>query len=229
MPHSPARLRSFVRNHTRLLPVAGLAAIEGLRLHQADDVMSLMSLAGAELGQSDPPLPFWAFAWAGGLGLCRYLIDHPEEVAGCRVVDVASGSGLCAIVAMRLGAASVHAFDIDPLAEAAAGLNAAANGVSVAFGLRDPLAAEPPDRQEADVIMAGDIFYEETMAARMIDWLRRAAERGTRVLIGDPGRRYLPPGLERLATYQVTTTRELEDGEAKRSAIFTVAAGHRMA
>lgn len=214
---SPANLRAFVRRHTRLTPVPGLP---GLRLQLADDVMVVMQLAGAELGQRDPALPFWAFAWAGGLAVSQYLVDHPEEVAGRRVLDVASGSGLCAVVAMRLGAASVHAVDIDPFSQAAVALNARANGVRVGFSRQDLLGGPPPP---CDVILAGDVCYEETMAGRMVEWLRLAARSGTRVLLGDPGRTYLPAGLERLASYRVRTSRELEDAETKESAVFTFA------
>jgi predicted nicotinamide N-methyase len=214
---SPANLRAFVRRHTRLTPVPGLP---GVRLQLADDVMVVMQLAGAELGQRDPALPFWAFAWAGGLAVSQYLVDHPEEVAGRRVLDVASGSGLCAVVAMRLGAASVHAVDIDPFSQAAVALNARANGVRVGFSRQDLLGGPPPP---CDVILAGDVCYEETMAGRMVEWLRLAARSGTRVLLGDPGRTYLPAGLERLASYRVRTSRELEDAETKESAVFTFA------
>jgi predicted nicotinamide N-methyase len=216
---SPADLRAFVRRHTQLVPVPD---VPGIRLHQADDVMRLYGLAAEELGQADPPLPFWAFAWAGGLAIARYLADRPEEIAGRRVLDVASGSGLCAIVAMRAGAASVHAVDIDPLSEAAVAVNASANGVHVGFSRRDPLDAPPPD---VDVILAGDVCYEETLAGRMTDWLRTAAASGTRVLIGDPGRTYLPAGLERLASYSIHTTRELEDSTVKESAVLTFPGG----
>ena len=139
-------------------------------------------------------------------------------MAGRHVVDVASGSGLCAIVAMRLGAASAQAVDIDPLAEAAVALNARANGVRIGFSRRDILGDEPP---VCDVILAGDVCYEETMAERMIAWLRLAADRGTRVLVGDPGRAYLPSGMTCLATYRVTTSRELENAEVKGSAVYT--------
>jgi predicted nicotinamide N-methyase len=214
---SPANLRAFVRRNTRLTPVPGLP---GVRLQLADDVMVVMQLAGGELGQADPALPFWAFAWAGGLAVSQYLVDHPEEVAGRRVLDVASGSGLCAVVAMRLGAASVHAIDIDPFSQAAVALNARANGVRVGFSRQDLLGAPPPP---CDVILAGDVCYEETMAGRMLEWLRLAARGGTRVLLGDPGRTYLPAGLERLASYRVQTSLELEDAETKDSAVFTFA------
>jgi predicted nicotinamide N-methyase len=213
---SPARLRAFVRGHTRLQPVPD---IPGVRLYTADDVMTVMHLAGRELGQADPSLPFWAFPWAGGLAVARYLVEHPEEVAGKHVLDLASGSGLCAIVAMRMGAASVQGIDIDPFAEAATALNAQANGVRIGFSRHDILDDPPP---AADVILAGDVCYEETMADRMLGWLRQAARNGTRVLIGDPGRAYLPADLSLLATYRVTTSRELEDAEVKPSAVYTL-------
>ena len=137
---SPAQLRAFVRRTTRLGPVPDL---DGVRLHQADDAMAVLQLAGNELRQADPPLPFWAFAWAGGLAVSRYLVDHPAEVAGKRVLDLASGSGLCAIVALRSGAEAVQAVDIDPLSEAAVALNARANGVRIGFSRRDPLGFLP--------------------------------------------------------------------------------------
>lgn len=213
---SPANLRAFVRRATELQPVPDLPDI---RLQTAADVTVVWHLAAAELGQPDPPLPFWAFAWAGGLAVSRYLVEHPEEVAGRRVVDLATGSGLCAIVAARLGAASVHAYDIDPLAEAAMHLNARANRVHVAFSLTDLLDEPAPN---CDVILAGDVCYEETMASRMIDWLREAAGAGTRILLGDPGRNYLPAGLERLASYSIHTTRELEEAEVKESGVYTM-------
>ena len=138
------------------------------------------------------------------------------------MLDIASGSGLCAIVALRSGAASVLAADIDPLAEAAVALNARANGVRVGF-IRQDLLGDPP--QAWDVILAGDVCYEEPMAGRMLEWLRTAARHGTRVLIGDPGRTYLPPGLERVASYRVRTSLELEDADTKESAVFTFPAG----
>ncbi len=213
---SPSRLRSFVRRQTRLTEVAD---VPGLRLHTGADVMEILQLAGRELGQADPPLPFWAFPWAGGLAIARYLLEHPDAVAGRRVVDVAAGSGLCAIVAAQCGAESVKAFDVDPLAEAATELNARENGVRIAFRGTDPLDGDPPD---CDVILAGDVCYEETMAVRMIAWLRAAAASGPTILIGDPHRRYLPPDLELLADYVVHTSRELERGTTTPSAVYTI-------
>ena len=216
---APAHLRAFIRSHTRLVDVPGLT---GVRLQLADDVMEMCRLTGRELGQPDPDLPYWAFAWAGGLAISRYLMEHPDEVAGRTVLDIASGSGLCAIVAMRCGAASANAIDIDPFAEAAVAINARANGVHVGFGASDILGAPPPP---CDVILAGDVCYQETMAGRMVGWLRRAAEGGARVLIGDPGRTYMPADLERLAVYRVRTSLELEDAEVKESAVFTFPRG----
>ena len=215
---SPAKLRAFVRRETRLLPVAD---VRGLVLHQAADVSTLWRRTGVELGHADPPLPYWAFAWSGGLAIARYLLEHPAAVEGTRVIDIASGSGLCAIVAARLGAGTVEAFDVDPFAAAAAELNARANDVNIVVRSVDLLDAEPP---LADVILAGDVCYQETMADRMLDWLRAAASRGMHVLLGDPGRTYLPPDLVPLETFLVRTSHEIEDAELKRSTVFEISA-----
>lgn len=211
--------RAFVRRHTRLGPVSGLAELPDLRLHLGVDAMSLMHAAGLALGLADPPLPFWAFAWPGGLALVRYLLEHPAEVEGRSVLDVASGSGLCAIVAARLGAASVEAVDIDPFAEAAIGLNARANDVRIGVANRDPTVRPPEGHQ---VILAGDICYEEGMAARLLAWLQEAAATGSRVLLGDPGRAYLPAGLEPLATYAVVASREIEGQARRRASVYAI-------
>lgn len=216
-PPSPAALRAFIRRHTVVRPVPDFP---GVRLHQGDDVMELCSLAGIELGQPDPPLPYWAFPWSGGLAVARYLLEHPGEVAGRSVLDLATGSGLCAIVAMRLGARSARGVDIDPLAAAAADLNARENGVRVDVIRRDVLDDPPPPSVE--VVLAGDVCYEETMATRVVDWLRHAAGQGSRVLLGDPGRTYLPRDLELVASYRVRTTRELEANETRESFVYVV-------
>ena len=163
---------------------------------------------------------FWAFAWAGGQALARWLLDHPHQVAGRSVLDFAAGSGLVGIAAMQAGAARVLCADIDPFCGAAVGLNAAANSVVADFTDRNLLDAPPP---AVDVICAGDVCYERPMADRVLDWLHQAKAAGTRVLIGDPGRTYFPrEGLTFLAEYRVPTTRELEDQEIKRSAVWAL-------
>jgi predicted nicotinamide N-methyase len=190
-----------------------------LRLHLADEITPIWRRTEEDLGEMGVPPPFWAFAWAVGLAIARYLLDHPETVAGKRVLDCAAGSGLCAIAAIKAGATYALAADIDGFCEAAVALNARANGVSVAFTGRDLLDADPP---ETDLILAGDICYERPLAARVLTWLQAAHARGTRVLIGDPGRTYFPgEGLIRLADFQVPTTRELEDRAVKQAGVFT--------
>ncbi|WP_296600534.1 methyltransferase, partial [Phenylobacterium sp.] len=167
------------------------------------------------------PPPFWAFAWAGGQALARYLLDHPHVVAGKAVVDFASGSGIVAIAAKRAGAARVLAADIDPFCGAALAANAQANAVEIEFTDADMLDAPPP--AWADVILAGDICYEKPLADRVMAWLRAGRDAGATVLIGDPGRSYFPrTGLDKLAEYQVPTTRELEDMEVKKTAVWTL-------
>jgi len=205
-----------------ILANTGLTAVPHapeLRLYLADEVTPIWRMTEEELGQIGLPPPFWAFAWAGGQALARYLLDHPREVAGKRVLDVGAGSGLVAIAAMTAGATSAGARDIEPFCAAAIALNARANGVAVAFETGDPLEDEAI---AADVICAGDVCYEKPLAERALAWLARAHARGLRVLIGDPGRTYFPKtGLLKLAEYRVPTTREIEDNEIKRTAVWT--------
>jgi predicted nicotinamide N-methyase len=211
--------RAFVLRHTRLRPVPGL---EEVRLHLADEVNPLWHAAQVETGDPEAPVPYWAFAWAGGLAIGRYLREHPEAVAGRRVFDLASGSGLCAIAALHAGASSVIGADIDPFAAAAIDLNARANRRRVTVVRRDVLDEEPPD---VEVILAGDCWYEARLAERVLPWLRRAHASGIDVLVGDPGRRNLPTAeLVELATFEVRTTTEIEDMEQKRARVYTLAA-----
>jgi len=212
-----ASARAFVLRHTRLRPVPGL---EEISLQLADEVLPLWHAVEAETGDADPPLPYWAFAWAGGLALGRYLRDHPEAVAGRRVFDLASGSGLCAIASMNAGAAESTGADIDRFAAAAIELNAHANGCRVTVVKRDVLGEEPPD---VDVILAGDCWYEQALAVRVLPWLRQAQDRGIDILVGDPGRRYLPlEDLTELASYDVRTTTELEDLAQKQGRVYAL-------
>jgi predicted nicotinamide N-methyase len=175
-----------------------------------------------ETGDPDAALPFWAFAWAGGLAIGRYLRDHPETVAGRRVFDLASGSGLCAIAAMHAGASHAIGADIDPFAIAAIERNARANGHRVTIVGQDMLDDDAP---AVDVILAGDCFYDAALAERVGPWLHRASARGIDVLIGDPGRRFLPVNdLDQLASYDVRTTTELEDLQHKHGGIYALRA-----
>ena len=209
--------RAFVLRHTHLRPVPGL---EEVRLQQADDVLALWRAVQVETRDPDAALPYWAFAWGGGLAIGRYLRDHPEAVAGRRVFDIAAGSGLCAIASMQAGAAEATGVDIDAFAAAAIELNARANGRRVAVVHRDLLDEEPPG---ADVILAGDCWYDAGLAERVLPWLRRARERGIDVLVGDPGRRYLPTDEPvELAAYDVRTTTELEDVDLKQGRVYTL-------
>jgi predicted nicotinamide N-methyase len=209
--------RAFVLRHTRLRPVPGL---EHVRLHLADEVLPLWHALQVETGDPEAPLPYWAFAWSGGLAVSLYLEEHPAAVAGLRVFDLASGSGLCAVAAMHAGAARVTCADIDPFAVAAIELNARANGHRATALLRDVLDEGPPD---ADVILAGDCWYDAQLAGRVLPWLHASRERGIDVLIGDPGRRYLPAGeLLELATFPVRTTTELEDLALKDGRVYAL-------
>lgn len=208
----------FVRANTRLQRPPHTPE---LLLHLADEVTPIWRMTEEALGELGLDPPFWAFAWAGGQALARHVLDPPELVAGKRVLDFATGSGLCAIAAMKAGAASALGCDVDGFCAAAVKLNAAANGVEVAFVQADLLEAPPP---AAEVFLAGDIAYEQPLAGRVRVWLAEARTRGAEVLIGDPHRTYFDPaGLEPLAEYTVPTTRELEDHAFKRAGVWRMA------
>ena len=208
---------AFVRGNTAIKTPP---LVPEIRLHLATEVTPIWQASEESLARGQVPPPFWAFAWAGGQALARYLLDHPETVAGRHVLDLASGSGMVAIAAAKAGASRVTASDIDPFATAAIALNAALNGVTVQVEPRDLL-----DRGAVgwDVVTAGDVCYEEPMASRMIALLRRTAGRGRMALLGDPGRAYLPrEGLVELARYTVPVSRELEDREAREGVVYRV-------
>ena len=212
-----ASARAFVVRHTRLRPVPGL---EELRLHLADEVLPLWHAVQVETDDPDAALPYWAFAWSGGLAIGRYLREHPEAVAGRRVFDLASGSGVCAIASMHAGAMQATGADIDAFAAAAIDLNARANDCRITVVRRDVLDEEPPD---VDVVLAGDCWYDAGLAERVLPWLRRVRDRGIDVVVGDPGRRYLPvESLVELAAYEVRTTTELEDLELKQGRVYAL-------
>jgi predicted nicotinamide N-methyase len=213
---SAERRREFIRTWTALQRPPSLPEIS---LHLADEVTRIWEMTEQEMQRVGLDPPFWAFAWAGGQALARYVLDEPTEVAGRQVLDLAAGSGMCAIAARLAGAASVLAVDVDPFCEAAVAVNAEANGVQVDYSQRDLLDQDPP---AVDVILAGDVSYEFGMSGRMHRWLRRASAQGCRVLIGDPGRRYLPGGgLSRLASYDIVTTPDLEEADLAHAGVFT--------
>ncbi|MEQ8586849.1 MAG: methyltransferase [Thalassobaculaceae bacterium] len=219
--------RAFVRQNTILKPPS---LVPELRLHLADRAVPLWELTEEELAEKDLPPPYWAFAWAGGQALARYIIDHPETAAGKRVLDFASGSGLVAVAALWVSAAHVVAADIDAFSIAAIALNAEANGLEGGLEtVRRDMLDEPvlaADGQPLfDLVLAGDVCYEKPMAERAIAWLRRHAAAGATVLMGDPGRSYVPDsGLTRLAEYMVPTPRELEDSDLRRTVVWRVEA-----
>ena len=207
---------AFIRSETRLLPVPPAPEI---RLHVAEEATELWQKTEEELGEMGLPPPFWAFAWAGGQALARYILDHPDFVRGRKVLDVASGSGLVAIAAAKAGAATVEAADIDAFAAEAIAINAEANGVRVTPRLADLVGTD----EGWDVVLTGDIFYERDIAERIWPWLASLEQRGAGVLIGDPGRSYLPKDkVEQVAQYRVQVTRELEDAEIKLSRVWRI-------
>jgi predicted nicotinamide N-methyase len=206
--------KRFIRDNTRLLPVPHAPEIS---LYTADEATELWQRTEDELGEIGLPPPFWAFAWAGGQALARYILDNPEIVAGKRVLDFASGSGLVAIAAARAGALRVEACEIDDFAIDAMAINALENGVVI-----EPRQGDLVGLDEGwDVVLAGDVSYERDMAARVTDWLDGLRQRGALVFIGDPGRSYLAKDrLEALAEYRVPVTRSLEDAEIKVSKVW---------
>jgi predicted nicotinamide N-methyase len=210
--------KAFIRANTRLQPVPHVPEIS---LYVADESVPIWLKTEEELDAIGLPPPYWAFAWAGGQALARYVLDNPQAVAGQRVLDLASGSGLVAIAAAMAGAAPVIAADIDFFADSAITLNAEANGASIEIIVHDILDRPAPVAPRYDTILVGDMFYERDTAARALAFLDRHAAVGTRVLIGDPGRTYLPKErLTRLTEYSVPVTRELEDLEIKRTTVW---------
>lgn len=188
-------------------------------LHLASEIVPIWRKTEEQLAAEGVPPPFWAFAWAGGQALARYVLDHPESVRGLDVLDFASGSGISAIAAAKAGAAQVLASEIDHFAIAAIALNAKANDVQVSTSLDDFVGRD----DGWQTVIAGDVCYERDMAGRVFGWLKDLAARGALVLMGDPGRNYLPGShLQELAVYDVMTTRELEDREVRRTKVWRV-------
>ena len=204
----------FIRDNTRSIAPP---LVPEIRLRLAHEAVALWEKTEEELQEIGLPPPFWAFAWAGGQALARYVIDHPDICSGKTVLDFASGSGLVAIAAAMTDASHVTACEIDPFAIAAITLNAEDNGADVEADGRDLIGMDG----EWQVILAGDVFYEKPLADRLLRWFRELAARGAVVLIGDPGRTYLPKNaLTELAVYQVPVTRALEDQEIKTTRVW---------
>ena len=217
---TPDRLRRLVLDRT----AAGRApAVPELELLLADDMEHAWAALQAELDDATLPPPFWAFAWLGGQAVARHVLDVPAEVAGRRVLDLATGSGLCALAALRAGAVHVEGVDVDPVAVEAARLNAERNGLDLDLTLRDVL--DEPLAADVEVVLAGDVFYDAAMSARVQPWLLAAHRRGARVLLGDPGRHYLPRALlTEVASYDLRTTRDLEGVLVKTTSVYAFGA-----
>jgi predicted nicotinamide N-methyase len=200
--------------------VGAVPQVAEVRLHLADDVLGLWQRTEEELGAGQPP-PFWAFAWPGGQALARYVLDHRDLVAERAVLDLGSGSGLVAIAAAMAGAATVQASEIDALAVAAIGLNARANGVPAPTVLGDILDG---DGEDADLVLAADVWYSRPLAERVLGFIERARARGASVLVGDIGRAFLPRERFRvLDTRDIPVIAELEDASVKRTMVWTPA------
>ena len=203
--------RTFILANTAL---AAPPLVPEIRLHLATEVVPLWRKTEEELEAEGVPPPYWAFAWAGGQALARYVLDNPAIVRGKSVLDFGSGSGLVAIAAKKAGAAHVLAADIDAFAAAAIALNAQANDAAIEVTRDDVIGRADP----WPVILIGDMCYERPLAERLLAWLRA---RDALVLLGDPGRSYFPKsGVEKLATFRVQTTRELEDREIRETGVY---------
>ncbi len=206
---------AFIADNCRRLAVPLVPEVSLLLAHEA---LPLWQKTEEELGEIGLPPPFWAFAWAGGQALARYVLDHPDCVRDKTVIDLATGSGLVGIAAKLAGAKHVRATDIDRYACTAVRLNARAMNVRLEVNSSDLLNWRPP---RVDTILTGDIFYERPLAERTLNWLQRARDQGTSVLVGDPGRSYLPRDqLVRLMDYSVPVSRELEDTEIKHTTVW---------
>ncbi len=205
---------SFILANTT---VTALPVAPSIRLHLADDAHELWGKTEDELEQIGLPPPFWAFAWAGGLGLVQFLFENPHLVAGKSVVDFAAGSGLVAIAALKCGARSVLAADIDPWARTAAAMNARLNLVSLDFSQEDLIGTFP----DADILLAGDVFYDKDFADRLNPWFCDLGASGMTVYAGDPGRKYCPTsGATAIAAYNIPVSRALEDSDIKTTTIW---------
>ena len=210
------RPEDFIKANARLTPPP---LVPEIKLYLASEVVPLWRATEEELAEIGVPPPYWAFAWAGGQALARYVLDHPQIVRGKQVLDIGAGSGLVGLAAVKAGAAHVLAADIDGFACTAIRLNAQANDCALAVTDEDKIGA----RGSWDVILVGDLFYERPLAERLLAWLKPL---GIPALLGDPGRNYFPKsGVEKLASYSVQTTRDLEDREIRETGVYRLSPG----
>jgi predicted nicotinamide N-methyase len=211
--------RTFVTANTKILSPP---LVPEIRLHLAEESLPIWRKSEEELGAMNVAPPFWAFAWAGGQALARYVLDNADCVSGKRILDLGSGSGLTAIAAMVAGARSAVAADIDEISHAAIVCNAAVNGVAVDAVLADLLGQALP---ASDVVLVGDLFYERQLADKVLEAVSMARQSGAVILVGDPERSYFPRDrFVQVASYRVPVTRELEDAEIKKTAVWTLPA-----
>lgn len=205
---------AFIRANTRLMPPP---LVPEIQLHLAHELVPIWQMTEEQLEAQGLPPPFWAFAWAGGQALARYVLDHPHTVQESHVLDFGAGSGLAGIAAAKAGAASVAAADIDAFSIAAARANAHANGVTLSFTMEDIIGED----RGWDCVLIADMCYERALSARILAWAQGMVRRGALVLLGDPQRTYFPKeAVEALAVYEVQTTRELEDREIRKTGVF---------
>ena len=208
----------FIRANTVL---QAPSMVPELRLHLATEITPIWRASEADLERMGVPPPYWAFCWPGGQAITRHILDHPALVRDRNVLDFAAGSGMTAIAAMKAGAAKAIGNDIDDYALDAMRLNAQANAVAIEIDGRDLLVHEP--KRDIDVILAGDICYEQPLAGRVFAWLQAQARRGTIVLLGDPGRSYRPTqGIEEVARYDIPTSLQLEKHGMKETVVWRV-------
>ncbi len=210
-------VRRFIAANTRLLSPP---LVPEIRLHLAEESLDIWRKTEEDLGEMNIAPPYWAFAWAGGQALARTLLDQPSLVAGKRILDLGCGAGLAAVAALKAGAASALAADIDQIALIATHMNAEANGVSLETTVDDVLGGLPA---AFEVVLVGDLFYERQLAERVLVLVEPLAKAGTLVLVGDPQRNYFPRGrFTEVAWYKVPVTRDLEDAEIKTTAVWRV-------
>ena len=219
MARLPADPETFIRRNTALeTPVM----VPEFKLYLATEYVPIWQATEAWLEEQNVDPPYWAFCWPGGQAVARFLLDHPDHVRGKRVIDFAAGSGVSSMAAVRAGAVSVIANDIDALSLVAARLNAEANGVTLGTSAEDWLAA-PGTAPDVDVVIAGDVCYEREMSVRALAWLRGHANAGRLVLLGDPGRNYFSAqGLEELARYEIPTSLQLENRGMRETVVWRV-------